>query len=331
MSLSVKQRWEIVFLHVHPHGPTWQQRRIARYLHVSESAVRYWIRRYEATGDVTEQEKTGRHRKTTKSQDKMISKVLENNPEESLPSIAEKLKTKGISLSSSTIRRRVLDLGFQYLPPLKKPLLSTRHRDQRLEWAKEHGDTDWSAVIFTDEATFSLFRSTKRSWQMKGHRTVFRTVKHPAKVHIWACFSANGFGKCYLFTGNLNAERMCKIYSKALLKSVDTLIDDESDWVLQEDNDPKHTSNRCKQWKLQNGITRMSWPAMSPDMNPMENVWSVLKCRVAYRKPRKLSSLVRIIQQEWKSLPVEYAKKLVESMPNRIKCLLNADGDFTKY
>ena len=77
----------------------------------------------------------------------------------------------------------------------------------------------------------------------------------------------------YLFTCNLNAEKMLEIYKKALLPSAERwFIDKNKDWVLHEDNDSKHRSKLCTEWKQQSGIVTLDWPSQLPDANPIENV-----------------------------------------------------------
>ena len=124
-------------------------------------------------------------------------------------------------------------------------------------------------------------------WTPKGRRHVIRTVKHPPKVHTWGCFSFNGFGRLYLFQDNFNAYLLVTIYEKALLPSAQEMFDDAEDpWLLQEDNDPKHTSKKAKNWREENRVERMEWPTQSPDLNPIENVWALLKIKVNNRKPK---------------------------------------------
>lgn len=150
--------------------------------------------------------------------------------------------------------------------------------------AKEKLDRDWGKVIFTDESSFWAWSSLSKAWASKHNRLLQRTVKHPVKVHVWGCFCQSGFGCLFVFTGILNAERMCKIYQKCLMRSAKKLFgSDTTTWVLQVDNDPKHRSKLCSKCRRQNSITTVAWPAMSPDANPIENVWSYIKMQLRRR------------------------------------------------
>ena len=103
------------------------------------------------------------------------------------------------------------------------------------------------------------------------------------------------------------------------------------DSILQEDNDPKHRSHLCTSWKAENGITALDWPSQSPDTNPIENVWNVVKRKLAGRRTFTLQQLSRRIKEVWRSLSTEYAEKLVESMPRRCEAIIQNDGDWTVY
>ena len=119
------------------------------------------------------------------------------------------------------------------------------------------------------------------------------TVKHSAKVNIWGCFSEKGFGQIYCFRNNLNTDQLCYIYKHTLLPSATTFFGKDNDkWILQEDNDPKHLSGKAQKWKIDNQINRLSWPSQSPDLNPMENVWSVLKANIGNHKPTSAKDLI---------------------------------------
>ena len=70
---------------------------------------------------------------------------------------------------------------------------------------------------------------------------------------------------------------------------------------------------------------------MSPDMNPIENLWSILKTKIAYGRPHTLKDLIKVINKEWNNLPKELALKLSNSMKNRIEAIIDASGDYTMY
>ena len=140
------------------------------------------------------------------------------------------------------------------------------------------------------------------------------------------------FGCLELFTENLNAQKMLQIYERGLLRSAEKVLGaNNKDWILQENNDPKHRSHLSTSWKAENGITTLDWPSQSPDANPKEDVWSVVKRKLAGRRAFTLKQLFRRIKEVWRSLPTEYAEKLVESMPRWCQAIIQNNGDWTVY
>lgn len=332
MALSLKKRWEIVFLKKHRLGPKLNNTRIAKEVGCTRQTVRTWVERYEQTGDVQDQEGRGRNRITTEKEDQMIGNLMAEDSDRSAANISNIMEAKGVTISPPSVRRRLIEQGWKYKHPLTKPLLKDDHRRQRMLWAKRMRDCDWDKVIFTDESTFQLYANPQRKWTHHRLGIQFRSVKHPPKVHVYGCFSSAGFGKLICFTGNLNATRLVTLYNKGLLPSAETLFGPGNrDWILQEDNDPKHKSRKAAKWKRENGINRMDWPAQSPDLNPIENVWAVMKLNVRKRKPATVKALVRAIHREWKELSDDYAQALVSSMSRRVQGVIEAKGDHLLY
>lgn len=203
---------------------------------------------------------------------------------------------------------------------------------KRLAWAYANEKRNWSRVMFSDEVTFRLFCKMKRLWKRKGQIKVIRTVKHGPKVNVWGCFSASGFGSLQVISGNLNKEKMLQIYKNGLIPSADKQFGRRNrTWELLEDGDPKHKAKICKTWKMENRVRVMDWPASSPDLNPIENVWSILKRKVCRYKINNASELMSAIRREWNLLSPEYARKLAESCTSRLQSVIDNDGDWTKY
>jgi transposase len=329
MPLSTRTKWEIVFLATHNRGPKLSPKQISKEVRCGESTVKFWLKRFRETGDVEELPRSGRPRKTTEEEDEVIVGAVKEDDEVLIKDIATKLKRQRIEISPSTIRRRLVEAGVEWKPVIMKPLLSENHRRNRLEWAQQHIEINWNEILFTDESTIKLFYYRSKAWRKPGGRVVRRTVKHPVKMHIWGCMSSGGFGKAYVFKENLNAQLLCKIYRKALLPSAEELF--QGDWLLQEDNDPKHKSKVATKWREENGVDRMEWPSQSPDLNCIEHVWRLLKLKVGARKPGDSIQLARVIKQEWRKLPTELAVNLVGSMGTRLEACINAEGDYTMY
>ena len=93
----------------------------------------------------------------------------------------------------------------------------------------------------------------------------------------------------------------------------------EKEWSLYEDNYPKHMSKLCKAKRIEISIDRITTPPQSPDLNTIENVWAILKANVYSRMPKTVARLKRYIKEGWKKLSPDFATRLVESMPSRIK------------
>jgi hypothetical protein len=135
-----------------------------------------------------------------------------------------------------------------------------------------------------------------------------------------------------MFTKNMDAKLLCDIYDKRLLPIAEEWFGkDTSTWVLQEDNDPKHTSNLARAWREEHKVVRMTWPAQSPDQNPIENIWVLVKNELRHHKPTSVISMKKWISIIWRSLPKHFAENLVASMPRRVQALIEAKGGYTTY
>jgi len=329
MSLSIKKRWEIVFLKRHRLGPKLSNSKISKELKIAMGTVRHWLEVYDNTGDVQELSSSGRPKSTSIQIDEKIVLMAENDPEITTSEIKTNLKRKKINVSTHTIKRRLHDAGLYSKPPLLKPYLKINHIEKRLTWALANRERDWNNVIFTDESTIQLFANPSKVWKRKGEKIIAHTVKHPPKIHIWGSLSSKGFGKLIIFTGILDSTKLCKIYKKGLLPVAKEWFGDN--WLLYEDNDPKHKSRYSKAWKSTHSVNEMTTPAQSPDMNPIENVWHLLKRKITKKKPKTLHQLIRITKQEWNNFTLEMAQKFVNGMSRRIMSLIEAKGDITEY
>ena len=80
-------------------------------------------------------------------------------------------------------------------------------------------------------------------------------------------------------------------------------------------------------------VNRLSWPAQSPDLNPIEHLWDELERRLRTREPRRKSTaeLATFLQQEWTQILIAVYQNLVESMPRRVASVIAARGGPSPY
>ncbi len=102
-----------------------------------------------------------------------------------------------------------------------------------------------------------------------------------------------------------------------------------SETVLQHNNHTKHTAEMTTTLLLK--VKVMDWPSMSPDLNPIEHMRGILKRKVEKYHVSNIQQLRDVIMEGWKRMPAAACAALVNSMPRRIKAVLDNNGAATKY
>lgn len=128
----------------------------------------------------------------------------------------------------------------------------------------------------------------------------------------------------------MDQEIYIDILEEPMLHSADLLFGRDT-WTLQQDNDPKHTARRVKEWMVNYDCISMEWPAQSPDLNPIEKLWSIFDRRLSNRHVNSEAELFQCLQEGWNSLPVSLLSKLVASMHDRCQAVIDNKGLSNKY
>lgn len=283
-------------------------------------------------------ETRGRKRKTTIQTDRHIVRVVKQQPFITSSEVVQQLQ---LNISSSLVRRRLIDANLAAKRPRRVPLLNSRHVKNRLKFAKERMNwpaLKWRNILWSDESKIEILcnnidkhyvrRPVNKEWHPQYTK---KTVKHGggSSVMIWGCFSWYGVGPICRIEGKMTAD----IYLKILRDTMLPYAEEEMPirWVYMHDNDPKHTAARVKNWLQQQNIDVMPWPAQSPDINPIENLWIDVKKAVQEAKPSNVRQLWEVVKGAWSAITPERCQRLIESMPRRMEAILSNKGHTTKY
>ncbi len=267
-----------------------------------------------------------------------MRRVEENRHASSLQLSKEVESQTGVTISRDTIRRTLQRNGMHGCRPRKKPLLKPRHKKARLEFARAHADKDedyWDSILWSDETKINVFGTDgfKTVWRRKGEeykkKCMVPTVKHGGgSVLMWGCMSAAGVGELHFIDGIMNSQMYCSILKEKMLPSLRAL---GRRALFQHDNDPKHTSKATVGFLKKNRVKVIQWPSMSPDLNPIEHLWGILKRQVEHHSPSSIQSLKEVILEEWKKIDLAKCCQLVHSMPRRLGAVIKNHGGHTKY
>jgi len=313
--------------------------RISKKLDIPKSSVRAIIKKFATEGHVHNIEGRGRKRILSDRAERTMVRYSKNNPRATTKEVLQAMGPE-MEVSRRTVGRILRRGGLKACRPRKTPLLKSVHLKARIAFAKRHMDKDslfWNRVLWTDETKIELFGHNNVSHVYRESGKAFLpkntvpTVKHGGgNLMFWGCFAASGTGRLVKIDGIMNKEEYVEILDQNLKQSARDLSLGRR-WNFVQDNDPKHTAKFTKKWLTDNKIDVLEWPSQSPDLNPIENLWRLLKVKVMKRNPRNIAELEVVCQEEWKSITVEECKNLVETYNKRLCQVLAFKGHTIDY
>lgn len=249
------------------------------------------------------------------------------------------LKDAGVEIGDSTLRRYLRKMGLVSRFAARKPLLTRRHRALRLAFARKYvnkGREFWRKVLFTDETRIAIRNdSSKTRLRRKTDERlhfVTPTVKHPPAVMMWGAFAATGVGRIRFLEKNetCNSAWYLKVLDKQVRWSANSLF--AGGFYLQDDGAPCHRSKTVKEFVRRQHWKTLDWPPQSPDLNPIENLWGLLKKKVWSHNFNSTTELKARIIAIWNhSFEKELLEKLAYSMSDRLRAVVKARGGPTRY
>ncbi|GFT19328.1 transposable element Tcb2 transposase [Trichonephila clavipes] len=281
---------------------------------------------FKTTGMCSRRQGGGRVRSTTPAEDRYIVLSAKRNRRTTAQQVANQfLAASGKQISRNTVARRLRGGGLYARRPVVCVPLTRQHRTARLQWCREHHnwtEQDWACVLFSDESKFSLSSDCRRTliWRESGTayrpENILEKDRYPTcSIKMWAGIMINGRTRLHVVAnGTMTGQRYI---DEVLLPHVRLFRGAVGDkFVFMDENATCHRTLAVQDCLYSEGIQRLVWPARSPDLNPIENVWDALGRQVAGRNylPTNKNTLIRALTEEWEKLPQQLLDNVVQSM-----------------
>ncbi len=307
------------------------QRKIAKSLKLSSSTVHNIIQRFRESGTISVRKGQGRKTILDARDLRAFRRhciTYRNATVMEITTWAQEYFQK--TLSVNTIHRAIRRYRLKLYRSKKKPYLNMIQKRRHFLWAKAHLKwtvAKWKTVLWSDESKFEVLfgklgRHVIRTKEDKDNPSYYqRSVQKPASLMVWSCMSACGMGSLHIWKGTINAERYIQVLEQHMLPSRRRLFQGRP-CIFQHDNARPHTASITTSWLRRRRIQVLKWPACSPDLSPIENIWRIIKRKMRQRRPKTVEQLEACIRQK--------LEQLVSSVPRRLQTVIKRRGDATQ-
>ena len=319
--------------------------------------IRNTWKKWNETSKVTSIKQTGRKTLLNRIDRQNLKKACMHLPFQTARYFRDHPMLNLKKASVDTIKRELRKLGLPAFIARTRNKLQKRHKTARIKFAEEKLNFDWKKVLFSDEKIFQNFcngrnyvrRPRGQAWKDKYVIRMDRTRRF--KVNLWGIISPLAEEcKIVYIEGEPKKEEeknkkkkkvqgihTAKSYLKVLEDvQIEKIASREEGRVFMQDNASIHTTTAVMSY-LNERVDTLSWPSLSPDLNPIENVWSQMqrkmheKMRLGLRL-RNVDQLLTLAKRSFYEVCNQnYLNKLYESMSKRIKSVIEEKGERTKY
>jgi len=338
-------------------GKSYEQ--IARDLDIPPSTIRGVVKRYRKRGHVREAPRAGRPSKITAHVLQQVDKAVEENPRASLDEITKRLKD--LEVGRTTVNKITKRLGFRLRIPRKKPFLNLFAKIRRKYWCGRRRywkKAKWRKVVWLDEAKMEYVA------YQPGRKVRIRPTEELAEENLAPSFKSGGVGVGFWAAigygmrtplirirkrtpderttprdrlGVNATQYATEIYEPFLIPFLLSHHLPIEKILVMDDNVGYHQAGLNRIITSTFGVSRSPLPASSPDLNPIENVWHILKARLRKRftrgehRPHTENELWEALSQEWEAMDQCTIDGLIDSMPNRLADVIKVQGSHIKW
>jgi transposase len=283
-------------------------------------------------------------RKTDGAMGIKIKKIRLENPRLSFRDFGPELEKAGFAKNQIPSKTRIVEYlkrnGYILRRLIKKTGINSANIKKRVDWCtlmSEKPKEFWDRVIWSDETTVRQAPKGKDVFVHVHQSTKSEDLQVNSQLHsggfsvmFWGCFSKMGLGPLVVLDGSMTAEKYIGLLEDVLLPELEAA---GGPMVFMQDNAPCHKAKVVMDFFNNHQVDVMEWPAQSPDMNPIENLWAIIKARrqKKYGYPKTKNDLIDQIFDIWDSIDQELVGKLADSANKRVSEVLRLNGKVSTH
>lgn len=239
-----------------------------------------------------------------------------------------------LEYSSRTVRRVLNSCPSLVYKKMKtKPPLTKLHKSARYSFADQaiRDRLDWSKIIWSDEKKFNLDGPDGLRYYWHDLRDEKQLLSKRAfgggSLMVWGAFVNDTMLDLVVVDHKLDSKKYIEVLKKSLVPYMKPGL------KFMQDGASAHRSKMTTNWLQNQKIDTIKWPAYSPDLNPIENIWGSL-ARAVFANGRQFknkSELKEEVMRQWALISKNELNNLKRSMTDRVLSVIKTNGGSTKY